>query len=507
MPEKDKTPATPASQAATPQAEPTLKAFVDFLDSLRKGGPIPFTVRTTFPSQEERQTMQDINDRLVGKRPVPRPRYKDACLRPLSVAFPPCSDVLLSLVKVTDTDEVTGHFHDYFTFCDHATVVDERRLDEVISQELLDCTKRSFPDEASPCDEGRIGVEVEEGGSANPCADYSTQQSWPPRWPPTWCLPPSCVTLRGTRHLYTDPGGFPAPDGHIRRLFLADLAWLFYFERMGIFQILGRILDEYAYGGGLPISNGGIGDGIRDDVIALVLEAMVRQTEGGTSSKTRDRNSSFRRCLNWELEAGRKLGMSTSVNAAFNTLFHKFIASALEFYRDKRLAVAIQGVTAPVAKTSVATLITLSDTISLLKKSFDSFDYGRSYANTLSGIVWTIAAMTVIRDLRQTLGIPTEYEQPYEYIPAAYDILVLRRPITPSDTNRYEVHRECANDARSILLDMEVVDHTLNDPGGELERWLSVIESKVEGYRTAYRGLTGVDLAGSGTPVIEHQAV
>ena len=134
---------------------------------------------------------------------------------------------------------------------------------------------------------------------------------------------------------------------------------------------------------------------------------------------------------------------------------------------------------------------------------------GHSYANALSGIVWAVSAMTVIRDLRQTLGIPPEYDQPYEYIPAAYDILVLRRPITPSDTNRYEIHRECANDARSILLDMEVVDHTLNDPGAELERWLSVIESKVEGYRTAYRSLTGIDLAGSGSaaPVIEHQAV
>jgi hypothetical protein len=69
------------------------------------------------------------------------------------------------------------------------------------------------------------------------------------------------------------------------------------------------------------------------------------------------------------------------------------------------------------------------------------------------------------------------------------------------------VHNQCASAARSILLDMEVVDHTLNDPGQELERWLSVIESKVEGYRTAYRSLTGVDLAASGTPVIEHQAV
>src|SRR4051812_21282374 len=34
----------------------------------------------------------------------------------VSVAFPECSDVMLSLIKSTDIDEITGFFNDYFSF-------------------------------------------------------------------------------------------------------------------------------------------------------------------------------------------------------------------------------------------------------------------------------------------------------------------------------------------------------------------------------------------------------
>ena len=92
------------------------------------------------------------------------------------------------------------------------------------------------------------------------------------------------------------------------------------------------------------------------------------------------------------------------------------------------------------------------------------------------------------------MGIPEAYEQPYEYIPAAYDILVMKGPKTSSQTNRYLAHKECANDARDIRLDLQVINHTDTAVGGELELWLDTIEDKVGGYRTAYRSLTGIDL-------------
>ncbi|HKR00637.1 MAG TPA: hypothetical protein VJT09_08185 [Pyrinomonadaceae bacterium] len=296
----------------------------------------------------------------------------------------------------------------------------------------------------------------------------------------------------------------------IKRLFIADLVWLFYFERMGVFKILGVILDDFTTKGKIPISNGSVGgaSGARDQITALILEAMVRQTKMGMSSAVRERDSSYRRCLGWTSDVGRKLGLDTAISTGFNNLFHKFIQSALEYYKDKRLAVAIQAsVNAP--KPSVATLITIGDTMSLLKKTFETFDYGRNFYHALSGIVWVIAGMSIVKQLRTTLGIPQVYNRADEYIPAAYDILVMKTTPSPSQTNRYTTHQECARSGRDLLLDIQMLNTNDPDfarPGKDLETWLNMVENKVEGYRTAYRTLTGVDLGAAGTPTIEQQA-
>jgi hypothetical protein len=50
-----------------------------------------------------------------------------------------------------------------------------------------------------------------------------------------------------------------------------------------------------------------------------------------------------------------------------------------------------------------------------------------------------------------------------------------------------------------------VINHEDALPGGELERWLDQVEAKIEGYRTAYRTLTGIDLGAPGTSAIEQQ--
>lgn len=505
------------AQYSGKEAASTTDAVEQVLTLLKQlhqtGLSIPIAFRTTAPSQEEKQFMEKINNRLVGKIILPK-SLGEGYIKPISVAFPQCSDVLLSLIKTTDTDEITGYFNDYFMFCDHNIMInkDAECFRNVADTTLLNCTKKWFPRESqSTCAEDvpPVGARASSGQEEEKCIQkYPYTQTWPPIWPPPWCLPPSCVTLAGKRHFYTGDG-IQIQTGWIKRLFIADLVWLFYFERLGIFKILGVILDDFATKGKIPISNGAVnppGDPvIKDDVIAIVLESMVRQTKMGLSSTVRDRDSSYRRCLGWTSDVGRRLDLGSAVNSAFTTLFHKFIQNALEFYKDKRLATAIQGVSSPVAKTSVATLLTISDTLDLIKKAFDPFDYGRNYSNTLNGIVWAIASMALIRELRATLGIPAAYENPYEYIPAAYDLLVMKRQITPSETNRYTAHRECANDARDILLDMEIIDHKDTKIGGELELWLSIIEDKIEGYRTAYRSLTGIDLGAPGTPTVEQQ--
>ncbi len=111
----------------------------------------------------------------------------------------------------------------------------------------------------------------------------------------------------------------------------------------------------------------------------------------------------------------------------------------------------------------------------------------------------------MIREMRTTLGIPPEYDKPYEFIPAAYDALVNSGKTRSSESNRYNLHRDCANNARDILLDLEVVNQEEFNSDGELEVWIDLIEGKVEGYRTAYRNLTGIDLGDAGTPKIEQQ--
>jgi hypothetical protein len=113
--------------------------------------------------------------------------------------------------------------------------------------------------------------------------------------------------------------------------------------------------------------------------------------------------------------------------------------------------------------------------------------------------------MAYIRNARSVLGIPVNYNQPSQYISAAYDLLCAGKPITTSECNRYILHKQAADNGREILLELEVLEHNDSSPGGALETWLDLAESKIEGYRTAYRSLTGVDLGIPGAK-IEQQA-
>lgn len=453
----------PDNALQEPYAAQSGAAAADLSELIRRlseAGGVPITLKMSLPP------VIDTAKLLSGKKAV-------------TTAFPSCAEELLVLIRTTginyeNKDDITKYFDEYFKFGQRHVII-EGDLSGEIDSALLNC-----------------------GGSFE-AANFRADTGWLS----DCCLCSPCLTIDGNRNALKEP---PPAGLSIKRLFIGDLVWLFYFERMGIFQILGAILDSYACSGRLPISNGALENGIRDDIAALVLEVMTRQTKTGLSSTVRDRGCSYQTSLGWASQAARKLNLNTNINNGFSTLFHKFIFHALEFYKDKRLAVAIRGTAAPVAPPSVATLITISDTLDVLKKRFEAFDYGRTYYNTLSGIVWAIAGMSVIRELRTTLGIPPAYDSPHEYIPAAYDLLVLKRPVTSGDTNRYLVHKECARNGRDILLDLEVINHQDKNSGGELENWLSQIEAKIEAYRTAYRTLTGVDLGVSPNPTIEQQA-
>ena len=432
----------------------------------------------------------DLFIRTINK-PAPVPTFQRLKEKiPVTVAFTPCAEELLALISLSGKDpstwdDIEKMLDEYFTFGSKHVII-EGDLATVLDQNLLNCA------DSTPIDVLKVRPNAAAGkadfviGNTNFVGDC--------------CLCSPCIRIDGTRN-----GGVLGSTPGIRRLFIGDLFWLFYFERMGIFQILGAVLDAFAHNGRIPISNGSLFPDMKDDVAALVLEVMVRQTKTGLASSVRDRGSAFRTTLGWTSDSARKLSLDTNVNSGFNTLFHKFIFNSLEFYKDVRLANAIQAAANP-GRPSVATKTTISNTIEVLKKRFETFDYGRNYYNTLSGIVWALAAMSIIRELRTSIGIPPTYNEPHEYISAAYDLLVLKRPVTSGDANRYIVNKECAQSGRDILLDLEVINHKDVGEGGELEAWLFQIEGKIEAYRTAYRTLTGIDLGASESAKIEQEA-
>jgi hypothetical protein len=87
----------------------------------------------------------------------------------------------------------------------------------------------------------------------------------------------------------------------------------------------------------------------------------------------------------------------------------------------------------------------------------------------------------------------------------AYNLLVGGGAST-GDSNRYSLHKECADRGRNLALDLEVINYKDANPGGELEFWLNSVEGDIEGYRTAYKSLTGIDLGAPGAITVEQQA-
>ncbi len=365
------------------------------------------------------------------------------------VPFPPCADVLLSTIHPPEAEtarDFAAMFFDYFQFGNPSPLL------QAGEAKLLN---------ASLAGKG---------------------------WPPQWCLPQPNISLNGFRHIYL------ADERPFKRLLTGDLIWLFYMERMGIFKILGAILDDYASGGKYPVPS--------DSLNGLVLESMTRQVKMGTSSGVKDRDGTYRRCLGWTSESGRKIGSAASINADFSVHFHKFIQLALEYFKDLRLAETIRGDLAT-SRASVATLTSIKDTLVLLKQSLDPFGYGRNDTNTLSGIVWAISAFGLLGRLVRHLGIPVNFNDPDKFVPAAYELLVLNRAPTAAESRRYTSHIDAAQYGRRILLDIEAFD--VHDTS-RIQTWLAIAENSIEGYRTAYRTLTGNDLGLAGQAVVEQAA-
>lgn len=330
---------------------------------------------------------------------------------------------------------------------------------------------------------GFAGPQFDSGGAPQPADGRRNQLFNPtgcavPQYG-TWPIPLTCVRLDGVRGNW---------DARFQRLRFGDLVWLYYIERMGIFSILGAILDDFASSGRYPIPS--------DTLPGAILETMVREMSAGVASSSRARLTAYRRCLGWSLPNGSALPLDDVIpNAGFDGLMHGFIRAALDLFVQRRLSDVINGNAQN--RPSMATLISVRDTLRLLKHALEPITYGRMYTTTLNGIVWAVSGFAVLRDIRFDLGIPQSYKTAEDYVPAAYNKLVSRDESASADRNRFRIHHDCATYGRDILLDVEVFpDDELKNPSlnGMLFDWLLSLEDTIEGYRTAYRALTGIDL-------------
>ena len=186
-------------------------------------------------------------------------------------------------------------------------------------------------------------------------------------------------------------------------------------------------------------------------------------------------------------------------NVAFAENFDQLMGLLGRFYRERELAVQIKesiggGGPSPVGTVS---LMAIQDALRLLNRAMRALRYGRSYTSALVGIVYVVSGLWLTREARDKIGVPTPYTDPDQYVPAAYDVLIEKGTAITTKANRYLAYRSCAQHARDVLIDIEVLQ-TLESDEALLRAWLNVVDTKVLAYASAYQALYDVDLAAGG---------
>lgn len=274
----------------------------------------------------------------------------------------------------------------------------------------------------------------------------------------------------------------------INSLTVGAVIWLYYYERMGIFKILGALMDDYNYKGTYPIS-ARVENNVFSNAYTDLMENISLLYRLGISSNLRDRVCTYQRVLGVTIE--NNLNIDSEKNEGFMKTFNKLIDYKLEFYKAKQLAQAIQNTGATV-RSSVATQTSIRDTIMVMKQHLEAMEYGRNMINTFAGIATVYMTICLVRLIKDEIGIPRQYETPEEFIPAAYDLLVLKRTAMPAAINRFTIYDNCASYGYRLLTDIQLADvnqfrtSALNSP---LDLWLNDVEGIVEGYNNAYKAV------------------
>ena len=275
---------------------------------------------------------------------------------------------------------------------------------------------------------------------------------------------------------------------------LASILWLYYYERMGIFKILGVLMDDYNYKGKFPISGKSSSPSPTPPLTeqySELMDTICTLYRLGIGSNLRDRIGLYQRVLGVSIE--NNLNVETEKNEGFMRNFNKFISLSVDFYRDKQLSEAIKGANTTAYRSSVATQTAIRDTILMMQKNFEVYEYGRNRINTYLGISMVYATICLLRMVKFEIGVPRQYNEPHEFIPAAYDILVTKKAVTSNEINRFTIYDNCATNGFRILADLETIDSTQLTTIGissPLEAWMTNIEGWVEGYRNAFNSIS-----------------
>lgn len=266
------------------------------------------------------------------------------------------------------------------------------------------------------------------------------------------------------------------------RVNMGAVIWLYYYEKMGIFKILGALLDDYNYKGKYTMKN--------NQSYSVLLEHVSVMYRMGIASNMRDRVCLYEKSLGLSLE--NNFGMNVTRNEGFMKTFDDILKQALEHYAYRRLDNAI-GAGSGAVRSSVATLTTIKDSLENLKMQFQAYYFGRNTLNTFLGIATVYATICLVRQLASEIGISNQYTEPHQFIPAAYDILVLDKPAVNTDSNRFITYDNCATYGYRLLTDFEFINSGAFNPGGgtddPMNLWLNNIEPLVEGYKSALKSV------------------
>lgn len=272
-------------------------------------------------------------------------------------------------------------------------------------------------------------------------------------------------------------------------LTVGSVLWLYFYERMGIFKILNALMNDHNYHGKFPISSK-ITNGDFQNGYARIMENLSLLYRMGLSSNLRDRICLYERVLGVTIE--NNLEVRCERNTGFMRTFNRLLDHMLEYYKAKQLAQAIQTANGNGIRSSVATQTAIRDTMQVLRQHFEPLEYGRNLVNTFIGIATVYSTICLLRLVKDEIGVPRQYDSPEEFIPAAYDILVLNRSVTPSETNRFTIHDNCATYGYRLLTDIEFADlsqFSTHGQSGVLDKWLDDVEGLVEGYRNAFSAI------------------